>query len=358
MGRRGVQQNPDKGIHGAIAVSSENVEVDDFPNVSGQQRQTDTISITSSNDGDVYEYSIDGETISYEAGSGESNSDVASAIASKHNANGYVRGIVSAVANGSDVELTGNNPGIGYEFKVVTGTHFTYNDGQDAQAAQKLEEGKAVILDSNGDIKLPEEADFAEKVLRVELTASGDGDYRVQLEVLGEQIEATYQASGDNAATIATELATDLTNQTDYLEASHVTDSGDFLEIKPETDGFAEFDVTGLDAPAEALSYSKNATGGDFEKDFQGLISRGSKYNETNGAVEGTKRLIALQRGPMTHDSASGAARNDRVFVEARTNADIGKIFSSHADGRIPVKLETARYLNSDEVAINAFSKI
>lgn len=359
MTLRSVKQNPDEGINGDVAVSTKHARSEAFANAAGQQVQREEFTIDSSNDNDEYAYTVDGEEISYTADS-DTNAQVAQAIVDLHNANSFVRGITRAFVDPQDdnnVVIVGLDPGQSFPFEITTGTNLTYTNVQSAQDPQSLAPRKAVVLDSDDHPKLPEEADFTAKTLRVEVTASADGDYRIYMDVLGETFEAQYTASADNQVTIATELATSIEANSDYLSAAHVTDSGEFVEITPETDGFGAFTVTGTESPGEALVLTTVQEGDDIEELLQGLVVRSSRYAEQINAPA-NDNVVILQQGPMFTDTSEGVANGSQVFVEIRDSDTNGDLLTSHSDGAVPLSLETARWGEGQTVKINVIDRI
>lgn len=359
MTLRQVKKNPDKGIHGTISQSGENISAKNFSNVSGRQTQIDSITVDRADDGDVLAYSVDGEEIKYEATAADSTADAAQALADKHNLNGFVRGVTEVSVSGSTLEIKALEPGHPYDFEITESAHLTYNSGssQAAQEAEKLQAGKLVVL-RDGDIKLPEPGDFADKTIRVEVITSDDGSYRIILDVLGETIEAAYTAVGDSATTIATELAADVESDSPYLSAEHVTDSGEFVEITPQASGFAAFTVTGTESPGEALVPSLADSGESLEEWTQGLTLRAAKYTEELD-IDAEEDVVTLTEGAAYYKKfESEPSKNDRLFVEVENAADKGKLYTTHQDGRVPLKKTTLKAKDSDEVIVSVPDKI
>jgi len=334
-------------------------------NADPQAKQVDEISVTggAGSANEVYEIKIERQLISYDAANGTNQDDVGQGLADAINANNLVNGRVTASYDaGTDtITVTARWAGIGFSYTEVSDPNsiLSQTRTQDNQTANPLPWGR--LVEEHGSIgqklgRLADASNMTSKQIDVDVGGSADGNYTVTLEVNGETLVATFDASNDSKTDIVDDLVSDIDGH-NLLAANN---NSDILEITPETSGFADFSVQGLNAPQEP-SVTLATEGDDINQKMAGVAMVGGEEliepDEQVGRYPPSTEVDVKYNGAQVGVAAEEqVSKDDTVFVRlaaSGNNDKLGAFRGSHDAGVVPLKgAEFVKAPNADVAGV------
>lgn len=342
-----------RGQPGQLMGRRDLMDTDCAKHTNGSAAQTNTITIDSASEQD-YSVIIEGQTITYSAGSGDSTSDIASGLKDELEDDPIAYGLFSFEVSSNVVTATAENERISIDIEGAT-SDLTVAESQAAGSEDPIDPGLWVKWDGAGGVQLAEGSTARDLEVTVD-NAVNSQEYWMYLEVEDEVYEIFYTADGSATEDeILTGIKADIDGfgLDDLIETSLDTSaSPSELHVTSANEGFNDFRFTSWH---DDLAVTADA-GGDLEVAGVTCLTYDEEHESASGESPSTpywRHVYFLRRGRVLVEGGDAASRGDTVYV-GTSASELGKSFAaqSSSDDRLKLPASVAVWAGPNELEV------